>query len=145
MFAQAPRAFAAVRAVRGRTKWEAPAPHDSAKGAWLTCTDEFTPIILEAVPKSNVSDFATFRRTICANPLVVRTSALRYASRHYASELRLPMDWPRPPQVNGKPLDYRPAKVFDSPFIESDWNSGVVILKKGRRKLVLDFNTGAQP
>jgi len=142
VFAEAPRAFAAVRAVRGKTKWEASAPHDRAKGSWLACTDQFTPIILEVVPKSDVSDFATFRRTVCANPSEVRGSTLRYVSHHYGSEFRLHMDWSRPPELNGKPLDYRPAKVFDSPFIQSDWNSGVVVLKKGRRRLVLDFTRG---
>jgi len=142
VFAEAPRAFAAVRAVRGKTKWEAPAAHDRAKGAWLTCADESTPVILEVVPKSAVSDFATFRRTVCANPLEVHGGILRYASRHYGNELLLHMDWSRPPEVNGKPLDYQPAKVFDSPFIESDWDSGVVVLKKGRRRLVLDFTRG---
>ena len=95
------------------------------------------------MPKGEAGDFAAFRRAIRANPLALRGDAVRYASRHYAAELRLPTDWSGPPEVNGRPLDYRPAKVFDSPFIDSAWNSGLVVLKKGRRRLVLDFTGGS--
>jgi len=49
-------------------------------------------------------------------------------------------DYSRPPRINGKPVDYAPPKAFDSPFIQEDWNSGVVTLQKGERRLVLDFN-----
>jgi hypothetical protein len=31
-------------------------------------------------------------------------------------------------------------KGYDSPFLKSDWNSGVVHIQKGTRSLVLDFN-----
>jgi hypothetical protein len=31
-------------------------------------------------------------------------------------------------------------RVYDSPFVQSDWKSGVVTIQKGIRKLVLNFN-----
>jgi hypothetical protein len=37
-------------------------------------------------------------------------------------------------------VDYAPPKAFDSPFIQSGWDSGVVTIRKGQRRLVLDFN-----
>jgi len=139
VFVEAPRAFAAVRVVRGETAWEPPTPHERAEGAWLVCKDEYTPILLEVVRKDAVSSFEAFRRSVCASALTVRGNELRYASRHYEAELCLYTDASRPPEVDGRPLDMRPAKVFDSPFIESEWDGGVVVLKKGRRRLVLDF------
>ena len=43
-------------------------------------------------------------------------------------------------EVNGVPINYSPAKCYDSPFIQGDWGSGVVTIQKGDRKLTLDFN-----
>ena len=44
------------------------------------------------------------------------------------------------PTINGKPVNLYPKRVFDSPYLSSDHGSGVVTIKKGSRKLVLDFN-----
>lgn len=33
-----------------------------------------------------------------------------------------------------------PKKVYDSPFVQSDWDSGVVTIQFGDKKRVLDFN-----
>jgi hypothetical protein len=42
--------------------------------------------------------------------------------------------------VDGAPVNYAPRKAYDSPFIESDFGSGVVTIRKGRAKLLLNFN-----
>ncbi len=36
-------------------------------------------------------------------------------------------------------LDYAPKRVFESPFLNADWNSGIVTISKGDRTKVLDF------
>ena len=140
VFAEAARAFAAVRVVQGTTRWEEPAPHDRAQGAWLACDEPFTPIILEVVRRREVADLAAFRAAVLANPLSFQDGVLRYRSSHYGDAFTLYTDWARPPELNGKPLDFRPARVYNSPFIQSEWDSGVVVLRKGRRRVVLDFN-----
>ena len=43
--------------------------------------------------------------------------------------------------LNGEPVDYAPVKAFDSQFVEGDWNSGVVRIRKDGRELLLDFNS----
>jgi hypothetical protein len=48
------------------------------------------------------------------------------------------------PRVDGDPVDLQPAKVFDSPFMNSVHGSGVVTIQKGDRKLVLDFSQTEQ-
>ena len=50
-------------------------------------------------------------------------------------------DYSQPPQVNGEPVDYRAQKVYDCPYIQSDFGDGVVVIKKDRERLVLDFNS----
>ena len=39
----------------------------------------------------------------------------------------------------GRPVAYDAAKAYDSPFIQGDFGSGVVTIRKGAQKLVLDF------
>lgn len=43
------------------------------------------------------------------------------------------------PTINGKPIDYAPQRVLDSPFLIAEYNSGVVTIQKGQCKKVLDF------
>jgi len=47
--------------------------------------------------------------------------------------------WVEAVPEDGAPLDLQPARVYDSPFIEGDWDAGVVTLRKGERSAVLDF------
>ena len=50
------------------------------------------------------------------------------------------MDYSAVPQINGAAINYTPAEVYNSPFIEGDWGDGVVILKNRDRSVVFDFN-----
>ena len=43
------------------------------------------------------------------------------------------------PTVNGAPVDYAPDYTFKSPFLNEKWASGIVKIKKDKRKLTLDF------
>jgi len=147
VFAEAPRAYAACRVVRGKTRWE---PDDSKQhhedtkepdpGVWLACEDEFSPIVIEVARKSEFADFAEFKSAIKANPLALKDGALTYRGLGDSGEFTFFAESPRPPLLNGQPLNFRPAKVYDSPFIQGDWDSGVVVLQKGTRREVLDFN-----
>ena len=44
-------------------------------------------------------------------------------------------------EIDGRPVDYAPARVFDCPFIRSDAGSGVVTIGRDGAKRVLDFRT----
>jgi len=60
------------------------------------------------------------------------------------TELALETDKPGPPLVNGRPVDLRPEKVFDCPFLDSKRGSGVVTVRKDGSELELDFNAGGR-
>ncbi len=60
-------------------------------------------------------------------------------SDFHKTELTLFADYSKPPQVDGVPLNYNPPKAYDSPFIQGDFGSGVVTIRKGEQKLLLDF------
>jgi len=161
VFAEAPQAFAAVRVVTGGTAWEPDTKeqHREGKGPydlgmWLKCEDEFSPVIIEVARKCEHKDFEAFQGAILANSLKWEKARpfdvaqgrpepvegrLDYASASYKTSLTLFADYSRPPMVDGTPMDYTPKKVYDSPFIQSDFGSGVIAIQKGGRKLVLDF------
>jgi hypothetical protein len=58
----------------------------------------------------------------------------------YGDELTLDTDYKKTPTINGKPVNYAPEKVFESPFLNAVYNRGIVTISKGARKKVLDFN-----
>ena len=151
IFVEAPRAYAAVRVVQGETAWEPDFVEQHREGGkpeagmWLKCVDEFSPVILEVARKSDFKSLADFEASILANPIewAGAGAKLDYRSQFYQTALTLYADYSRPPEVDGKPVDYRPRAVYDSPFIRSDFGSGVVRIRKGREEIVLDFNSSA--
>jgi hypothetical protein len=147
VFAEVPRAYAACRIVRGEAKWEPDDPkqhHEATRkpdeGMWLACADEYSPIIIEVARKCDFADFEAFKSAIKANPLSLQNGVLRYQGLADAGEFTFYTESPQPPLLNGKPINFRPPKVYDSPFIQSDYDSGVVVLQKDQRRVVLDFS-----
>ena len=136
VFAEAPRAFAAVRVLSGRTSWEADGPNPTP---WLVSGDEFSPIIIEVARKSDFPSLDAFGAAILANPLEFANNRVDYKSTIHDTRLTFFSDYSQPPQVNGKPVDYRPCKVYDCPHIQADFGNGRVVIKKGQEELVLDF------
>jgi hypothetical protein len=136
-FVEAPQAFAAVRVVSGGTTWEKEA--GGVRGEWLRCQDEWSPVILEVADRDDFADSAAFRKAVLALPLSFTDRVLTFQSlggdrfQFFAAQ-------DKPPHINGAPVDYAPRKAFDSPFIQSVWNSGLVTLSKDGRTVVLDFN-----
>ena len=45
-----------------------------------------------------------------------------------------------PPRINGKLIDYECPYTFKSPYIESEYGSGIIKIKKGNFSEVLDFS-----
>ena len=147
VFAEAPGAFAAVRVVDGGTAWEpdtAEQHHEKkgppASGMWLKCENQFSPVILEVARKVDCKDFAGFQTSILGNPLKWENRRLDYTSQLSRTTLTVFADYSQPPQVDGVPVNYAPSKVYDSPFIQGDFGTGTVTIRKGEEKRVLDFN-----
>jgi len=147
IFAEAPQAFAAVKVLEGGTAWEPDTIDQKHEGKgrtnlgeWLACRDPFSPIILEVARESDCESFEDFQETILKNPLRWNRSRLDYTSSLSKTKLTFFADYSRPPKIDGKPVNYAPPIVYDSPFIQSEFGSGLVTLRKGKQKKVLDFN-----
>lgn len=126
-------AYAAVKCVSKGYTWDA-----DTDGQWLMCEDELTPIIMQVVQKKDFTDYKQFQDKILSLPINYDGKELKYTSI-YNDDFVFHSDYSKLASVNGKTIDIHPEMVFDSPFIKSVWNSGIVQITKGNRKLKLDF------
>ncbi|MCP4782606.1 MAG: hypothetical protein GY903_12265 [Fuerstiella sp.] len=133
-FAEAESAYVGVRIVNGKTTWEA---HEA--GRWLVCSDPKTPVIIEAARKADHKSFTAFQDTLTARLLSFKRSVLTYQSLGGAT-LTFYADKSRIGEVNGTPVNLAPQNVYDSPFVKSNWDSGVVTLQCGEERRMLDLN-----
>ena len=139
IFTEAKGAFAAVRPARGEYSWQPQQP----KGQWLTFADISSPAIIEVAQKRDFKDYAAFQDAVLTLPVVWNGQVLNYTGLG-GDKFTFYADYSDKPKINGKPFNYAPENVFESPFINSKWDSGVVTITKGDKKLVLDFvNAGS--
>jgi 1,6-anhydro-N-acetylmuramate kinase len=47
--------------------------------------------------------------------------------------------------VNGQTVNLRGPRGYDSPFLRSDWNSGLIYIRKGNDTEILDFRNPDHP
>jgi len=144
IFVKAPAAFAAVRVAEGQTSWESIAAKPGVEaGDWLVCGTGSSPVIMEVARQQDFGDLAAFKARILATPFRYERKKLEYTSLT-GDRLTFFADRREPPQINGQRVKVAPPQAsLDSPFISAGWNSGVVILQKGSRRLTLDFNSAA--
>jgi hypothetical protein len=134
IFAEAKNAYVAVHVVKGSASFE-----QVKFGRWLVCKDQMTPVIIEAARKSDYADYSAFQKTAMAQPLSLERSILSYKALA-GDELTFYTDQSRLPKINDTAVDLAPDLVFDSPFVRSEWNSGIVTIKYGQDQKTLNFN-----
>jgi len=148
VFVEAPGAYAAIRVAQGSFKLEERVFKGTKEegtsfatppGHILTPANEYAPVILEVMAKSDVKSFADFKAKVKACPLNMDGPVLHYRSI-YGDKMTLDTSYQKTPTINGEPVNYAPKKVFDSPFLNADYNSGIVTISKGDRRVTLDFN-----
>ncbi len=141
VFVQAKQAYAAVRVVDGGFTWMQDTNETNRsilENHTMVLSNEFAPVIVEVMAKSDVQSFDAFMSKVKACELKMKGPVLEYQSV-YGDRLTLDTSLKKVPTINGKPVDFAPAKVYDSPFLSADWNSGTVTIRKGSREKVLRF------
>ena len=158
VFVEAENAYAAVRVVWGGYKWmetelpaelrdrlERLAPAGAfnttrfiPENATMVLNEEYAPVILEVMAKGDIKSFDAFKAKIKGCEMRMDAAILRYTTI-YGDALTFDTSFAETPSINGKRVNYAPQKVFESPFLNADYNSGVVTISKGTRKKVLEF------
>jgi hypothetical protein len=135
-------AFAAVKVVAGGHKWTPAWKHaDSARDnkAFITLDSENAPVIMIANQAGDYgNDFDAFKAAVKAQPLRYKAGVLNFATLTFHGPSRVP-------EIDGKKVDLAPARGYDSPFIRSDWNSGLIYIRKGDDTVTLDFRDPQNP
>ena len=158
-FTEAAGAWAAVRVISGDAKFaasekpankkkaspkrtesdDAEAVASTASGGVLECSDEFSPIIIEVATKANFPTPDAFSKAVLALPVKTEGTTLTHTGLS-GDRFTFFTDQTELPRVNDEPVNLAPTRVYDSPFVQSDWKSGLVTVQKGNRKIVLNFN-----
>ena len=135
VFVESEGAYAAVRPAYGGYAWV----QEGGADRWMKPFDTWSPVIIEVVDKSRFQSYRLFRNKILELPVELIGNRMEYTSV-YGDDFVFYMDYSAIPKINGTSIDYAPAEVYNSPFIEGDWGDGVVILKNRDRSVMLDFN-----
>ncbi|MFI4911385.1 MAG: hypothetical protein ACIAQZ_06925 [Sedimentisphaeraceae bacterium JB056] len=115
---------------------------DFGPGRFVTFNEPNVYFVLEVADKKEYENLNEFSEYISGNDLRFENNydEIIYDSKTCKCSLEMFTDV-RMPLVNGKPVDVRPAKVYDSPYMQSNYGSGVVTVTGVEgENLVLDFN-----
>lgn len=113
--------------------------YQTRPGRTIIPNEEYSPVILEVMAKGDIDTFDAFKAKVKACKLSTDSSVLKYETI-YGDVLTLDTLYKKTPTINGRPVNYAPSKVFASPFLNADYNSGIVTITKGERQKVLNFN-----
>ena len=146
IFSSDGKAFVAVRFIDGPYRWlegqaeAAPAEFDQS-------TDT-SRVLMHAGDVSTHSSFEQFRQQVSSSRLTVSPKKVDY--EYGAGKARLgvtlfsvenPEDF-QLPEVNGMPIDLRPAATWQSPYLNGKFGSEVITVTVGPIRQVLDFEAG---
>ena len=132
VLARMPDAFAAVRPAWGTYSW------DDAN--WIRFSDPYAPVIMEVWQSSDFSNvFSLFKAALFAQTINVASGVLTYTGLKDAGTFTFYTQSAQMPKINGTTINLEPDYTFSSPFMNEDWDSGIVTISKGERSLSLDF------
>ena len=120
----------------------------------LQLTNRYSPIIIEAGRKADHPTLESFEQMILQSELtfhrtvVTRDTGVVVVYKSAAPDMNEMVfnaaNTSDVPTIGGEHIDYEHPKVFDSPYIQSDYGSGLVEIFKDECKLRLDFNTNSR-
>ncbi|MBV8904725.1 MAG: hypothetical protein JOZ22_13920, partial [Acidobacteriia bacterium] len=130
--------------VRGYYTWDQTDPYAKPgtipEPRFADLTDDASPVILQAGEHGAFPTLASFEDAVLRMPLRISANAIELRGLYEADVQFFPGG--APPRVSGRPLDLEPDFTFRSPYVNEDWNSGVVRITDGAgHNLTLDFNT----
>lgn len=147
VFVEAEGAYAAVRIVSGgfelqrevlSVKSKDRSVRSSPPGVMVVPRTDDSPVILEVMAKSRVNSFDEFKKQVLACEMKMEGAILKYQSI-YGDTFAFDSSYGRVPTINGKPVDFAPKKVLESPFLNADYNAGFVTISRKDVSETLDF------
>lgn len=143
IFAKDGGAYAALKVVTGGYSWTPAWKHAAGvtkdNKAFITLKAENAPVILIANQASDYQgSFAAFKSAVKEQPVHFTDGVLRFETLTFYGPAK-------PGEVNGRTMNLAPSRGYDSPFIRSDWGSGLILVRKGNETVTLDFRDPQNP
>lgn len=94
--------------------------------------DPFSPVIFDAGNAADYANFDAFIETILQNPIELRKTVvpgwylLEYTGSGDAGKIYFNAANSEIPRINGRAINYTPDFLFKSPFMRSQYNTGVI-------------------
>jgi hypothetical protein len=142
VFVRTGDAYAAVQVITGGYEW-------TRDGTVLACEDRFSPVIIEGGRAAKYGSFDAFKERIATRETTVEDTVVRgWSTLTYGpgdvadpecSPLYFNATTVEIPKVDGEYLDYSPDALFDSPYLQSTYDSGVVTVESPHYRQQLDF------
>jgi hypothetical protein len=108
-----------------------------AKGDFYKPANDLNPLIIEAADPGSYKNFETFKQAVLDTPLTTKEGRYAYAS--LSGDLLTMFDDRTKPQINQKTINYNPEMAYDSRYVKSKWDSGIIEISAGGTKTVLNF------
>lgn len=145
IFVREKDSFAAVKVVsRANQAYEWLDPrtknkNDDKRKNFITLAEPNAPMIIVANQAADYGgDFARFKAAVKAQPVQQHNGALSFATLVFDGGRKIG-------SRDGKQVDIAPRRVYDSPFMRSDFASGVVYIRNGDDTVKLDLSNPGNP
>lgn len=140
LFVRAGKVYCSICFVGTEYTEKKPKIKKKTDGRWYVSSDAFAPVILEVTPGEQFASFNSFKEEVQRREIVYRDQVLRYKSI-YGDDFVFDGSQEDVPMINGTAVNYHPKKLFDSPFVQSVWDSGMVDIRDGDERLNLVFDS----
>ena len=144
IFARSGKAFVGVKFLDGGYVWDE--KRAVATPANFNKATDKSRILLHAGDITSHGSFDKFKADVLASRLSVTPDKVDYQFGPAANHLEVTIydaktiDRFTLPLINGKPVDLRPAKTYQSPYLNGDFGSDKISVNVGPIKRLLDFS-----
>ncbi len=110
---------------------------------WLRPLDQDAPVVFIAGRKEAFPSMDAFEKSVIKSTSDISDGKFtlhNIGADGQAFSLSLYTELNALPEVNGKPVDLKPAKLFAGPHLESIHGSGIITVRSAAGEMVLDFN-----
>lgn len=135
VFADVQNCYAAVKPAYGGYYWDS--------DTRMMLREEYSPVLIEVGLKSDYENLTAFKTDVMDNLFTYNelTGEFVYEAIQSRGTLRFYAQSTDIPTINNEPINPEPNETYKSPFMNTDWRSGVVEISKDDKGLILDFNT----
>lgn len=139
LFIKHPKCWVAVRAV-GTEFLESNGilvKNHKDNGFFYRMKDEDKPLILEVAEPSSYKSFEQFKAAVVQAKLVSANGQHHYST--LSGDQFAMFDDRSKPKINDQEIEYNPETAYNSAYVKSEWDRGIVTISAGGIEKILDF------